>query len=72
VNAPGDGADVPIRLLDAHPVTQPPDGLVVVRRPAWVLALEIGRQPQIHVSGKSKPGREHTDDGVDRAVDLQV
>ena len=54
VNAPGDRADVPIRLLDGHAVAEAPDGAVVVRRPAWILAVQIGRQPQI----RRLPGNE--------------
>ena len=72
VNAPGYRADVSIRLLDGHAVAEAPDRAVVVRRPAWVLAVQIGRQPQIHVCRETKSGREHADDGEDRAVNLQV
>ena len=72
VNAPGDRADVSIRLLDRHTVAEAPDRGVVVRRPARVLAVQIGRQPQIHVRREAESGREHADHGEDRAVDLQV
>ena len=43
-----------------------------MRRPAWVFAVQIGRQPQIHVCRETKSGREHADNGVDRAINLQV
>ena len=72
VNAPRDRADVPIRLLDGHAVAETPDRGVVVRRPAWVVAVQLGRHPQIHVGRETKSGREHADNGEDAAVNLQV
>ena len=72
MNAPGDRADVAIRLLDGHAVAEAPDRGVVVRRPARVFAVQVGRQPEVHVGGKAKSGREHADHGVDGAVDLEI
>src|SRR5229473_6964033 len=72
MNAPGDRADVLIRLLNIHAVAEMSDRKIVVRRPAWIFAAQIGWQPQIHVWRKTKCGGEHTDNGVDRAINLQV
>ena len=72
VNAPGYRADVSIRLLDCHTVAQAPNRVVVMRRPAWVFAVQICREPQIHVCRETKTGREHADDGEDGAINLQV
>ena len=70
VDMPRYRADVLVRLLDLHTVAEAPDRLVVMRRPAWVFAFQIGRQPQTHVWRELKPGREHTDNGEDCAVNL--
>ncbi len=72
VNAARDRADVSIRLLDSHTITKPPEGEVVMRRPAWIFAVQISRQPQIHVRRKTKCGREHAYNGENRAINLQV
>ena len=72
VNALGYRADVSIRLLDSHTVAKTPDRTVVMRRSAWVFAVQIGRQPQTHVRRETKSGREHADNGEYRAINLQV
>lgn len=72
VNAPSYRADVLIRLLHSDTAAETPDRIVVMRRPAWVFALQIGRQPQIDVCWEAESGREHADNGEDRAIDLQV
>ncbi len=72
VNAPGDRADVLICLLDSHTVVEAPDSVVVVRSPAWIFAAQIGWQPQIDVCWETKSSGEHTDNGVDCAINLQV
>ena len=46
VNAARNRADVRVRLLDRHAVAEAPDCNVVVRSPAGIFAVEIGRQPQ--------------------------
>ena len=72
VNAPRDRADVSIRLLDSHAVAEAPDRVVVVRRPARVFAVQIGRQPQIHVRRETKSGGSTPMTEKTAAVDLQV
>src|SRR4029077_8085287 len=72
VNAPRYRADVSIGLFDNHTVAETPDCVVVMCRPALTFAVQVGRQPQAHVLRELKPGREHADDGVDRATSLQV
>src|SRR6202050_2879561 len=65
-------ADLLVCLLDGDAIAQAPNGGIVMRRPAWVFAAQIGRQPEIHIRRKTKSGREHTDNRVNRAVNLQV
>ena len=72
VNAPGDRADVSIRLRDRDAVSEARDRAVVMRRPARAFTLPVGRQPQIDVRRETKSFREHADDGEDCVVDLQV
>jgi len=72
VNAPRYHADVLIRLLDSHTVAEAPGCIVRCATPAWIFAVQIGRQPQIHVCWETKSGREHADNGEDRAINLQV
>jgi hypothetical protein len=54
-------ADVSIRLLNSHTIAEAPDHIVVMRCPAWVFALQIGWQPQVNASRKTKSGREYAD-----------
>jgi hypothetical protein len=72
MNATRDRADVAIRLLDGHAVTQARDRPVVVRRPARIPAAEIGRHPELDFRRKVESGRQHADHREARAVDLQV
>ena len=72
VDPPRDRADVAIRLRDRHAVAQARDRAVVVRRPARVLAVQLGGHPEIGLRGETEPGRQHADDGKDRSIDLQV
>ena len=72
MNPTRDRADVAIRLVDRHAVAQAGDGPVVVRRPARILAAEIGRHPELNLRRKVESGRQHADHREARAVDLQV
>src|SRR5712671_1082767 len=72
MNALGDRADVSIRLLDSYTVAQAADCEVVVRCPAWIFAAYISRQPQTYFWREPEPVREHADNGIDRATNLQV
>ena len=72
MNAARDRANVLVRQIDGHSIAEAPDCIVVVRRPAWIFAVQIGRQPQIHVCWKTKSVREHADNGVHRAINLQM
>ncbi len=72
VNAPGYRTDILIRLLDRHTVAETPDCIIVVRRPASVFSVHVGWQPQIDLRRETKTGREYSDNGADRAINLQV
>src|SRR5882762_2700139 len=72
MNALGNCADVSIRLLDSYTVAQASDCEVVVRCPAWIFAAYISRQPQTYVWRELEPVREHADNGIGRATNLQV
>jgi hypothetical protein len=72
VNAASDRADVLVGLHERHTVAETPDHSVVMRRPARVFPLQIGRQPQTHVWRELKPAREHADNGEDLGINLQV
>src|SRR5207302_1475566 len=72
VNASRYRADVLTRLLYSHTVAEAPDCRVVMGRSAWIFAVQIGRQPQIHLCRESKSRRKHADNGEDGATNLQV
>src|SRR6202050_2261235 len=72
VNAPGYRADVEIRLLHSRTVAEAPNHRVVMRSPAWVFAVQIGWEPQIHVSRETKSRGEHADNGEEPAIKRQV
>src|SRR5258708_37987725 len=46
--------------------------VVIMRRPAWVFALQIGGHPQIDVCWETESSRKHADHGVDRVTNFQV
>src|SRR5579864_130220 len=69
---PGDRANVSIRLFHSQAIAEAANSVVVVRRPACVLAFQIRRQPHIHVCGETKSGRKHTNYGENPALNLQV
>src|SRR5579864_7983146 len=72
VNPTRDRADIPVCHLGTHAVAKTRDCVIIVRGPALVFAPQIGRQPQIHIGRETKSVREHADNGVGRAVNLEV
>ena len=70
MNATRDRADIPVRLLDSHIFAEATECIVVMRRPAQILAIKIGRQPQSHIWRELEPGREHADNGEDRIINF--
>lgn len=72
VNTTRDRADVSVRLLDRHIVSEAPDCTVVMRGPARIFAVKIGWHPQARVWRELKPVREHANHGEDRVINFQA
>src|SRR5579859_4887956 len=72
MNATPNRADFRHCLCDCDTIAQTANCVVVMRAPARIFALPVGRHPQVCVLRKLKPLRQYADHREIRIIDFQM